>query len=108
MGCRLLDKGEKEMKYILILMLTVGYSQDSSNTWITAKEDRIEIVRLETTYNLIMINPAGKELWLDFGGVTLKVYGDLELDSAAMLFIDWVQTKLWEYECGKLNEKETQ
>lgn len=54
-------------------------------------------------------NQTGKALYLDFGADTLLVYGDLELDSAAVLFVNWIQWALWEYECGKLTDKkETQ
>lgn len=104
------------MKYILLLMTlcfgqdTLRFEENSSIIWILEEDvERFEISTITPTYTLQINSPTGKALYLDFGADTLLVYGDLELDSAAVLFVNWIQWALWEYECGKLTDKkETQ
>jgi len=48
---------------------------------------------------LTLVGDTGKELNLDFNGDTLRVYGNLELDSAAILFINHIKQYIKLIDC---------
>ena len=70
-----------------LLVLPEVKAQDSFLDSTYDQRDYSMMGLYEPAHSIIISSPSGKELNMDFEGDTLMVYGDLQLDSAAIIFI---------------------
>jgi hypothetical protein len=73
---------------VALLIPTASLAQDS--VYYSRKSGVLQIGLIEPSYSFVIESPkSGKKLYMNFDGDTLKVWGTLLPDSAAIVFIDY-------------------